>query len=111
MKLAVNYLLDNPDFALGNICFQLIGIPKGSEPAPVMANLILYNCEKKWLLQRKKWDMWKACIFSNIFRFIDDLYTFNNDEFENKYNDICPDERELKKENEELSKPRFWTFL
>ena len=55
--------------------------------------------------------MSKACIFSNIFRFIDDLYTFNNDEFENKYNDICPDERELKKENEELSKPRFWTFL
>ena len=37
-----------------------------------------------------------ARIFSNIFRFIDDLCTFNNDEFENNYDNIFPDELELK---------------
>ena len=31
-------------------------------------------------------------IFSNIFRSIDDLCTFNNDEFESGCNDIYPDE-------------------
>ena len=36
---------------------------------------------------------------SSIFRFIDDLCTFNNGEFENNYNDIYPNELELKKKN------------
>ena len=34
-------------------------------------------------------------IFSSIFSFIDDLWTFDNDEFENNYNDIHIDELEL----------------
>ena len=37
----------------------------------------------------------KAHIFLNIFRLIDDLQTFNNDEFENNYSDIYPDGVEL----------------
>ena len=45
--------------------------------------------------------MRKVGIFSNIFRFIDDLCSFNNDEFENNFDDIYPDELELKKENED----------
>ena len=32
--------------------------------------------------------MRKVRIISNIFRFIDGLCTFNNDEFESNYNDI-----------------------
>ena len=50
---------------------------------------------KKWLIQTKKRDMRKAHIFSNIFKFIDDLFTFNSNYFENDYNDIYPDELEL----------------
>ena len=45
--------------------------------------------------------MWKVHIFSNISGLIDDVYTFNNDELENDYKDIWPDELELKKENED----------
>lgn len=45
--------------------------------------------------------MRKVGIFSNIFGFIDDLCSFNNDEFENNFDDIYPDELELKKENED----------
>ena len=48
--------------------------------------------------------MQKSRIFLNIFRFIDDLYTFNNDEFESNYNDIYPNEPELQKENEDPCK-------
>lgn len=51
----------------------------------------------------------KAHIFLNIFRLIDDLQTFNNDEFENNYSDINCKELELKL-TKVLVKPRFWTF-
>ena len=50
-------------------------------------------------------------IFSNTFRFIDDLYTrFNNNGFENNYNDIYPDELELKKKNIDCCKVSFSFF-
>ena len=55
--------------------------------------------------------MQKACILSNIFRFIDDLCTFKNDKFENNYNDIYPDELEIKKENKGPCKVSFLDFL
>lgn len=41
-----------------------------------------------------------ARISSNIFRFIDNPCTSNNNQFENNYQDIYPDELELEKENE-----------
>ena len=43
--------------------------------------------------------MWKDQIFSNIFRLIDNLCSFNYNEFKNNYNDFFFDELELKKEN------------
>ena len=55
----------------------------------------------------KKRDMRKAWIFLNIFRFIDDLCTFNNDEFENSYSDFYFHELELKKENKDSCKASF----
>ena len=55
----------------------------------------------------KKPDLRKARIFSNTFRFIDDLYALSNEEFENNCNDIYPDELRLKKENEYLCKTLF----
>ena len=84
------------------MCFRLlIGIPTWSDPAPLMASLFLYCYERKRLLQTEKRDMRKVGIFSNIFGFIDDLCSFNNDEFENNFDYIYPDELELKKENED----------
>ena len=47
------------------------------------------------------WDL------SNIFRFIDNLCNFNNDEFENNYNDIYCDELELKREDKDPCKVSF----
>ena len=44
--------------------------------------------------------MRKARIFSNIFRLVDYLCTFDNYEFENNYKNIFTDQLELKKENE-----------
>ena len=89
---------------------QLIGIPVGFDPAPFMANLLLYCYERKWLLQAKKTTgPVKGSYTFKCFSFIDDLYTFNNDEFQNNYNDIFPDQLEIKK-MEILVKPHSLTF-
>lgn len=60
--------------------------------------------EIKWLLQTEKFDLGKARIFSNIFRFFDDLCTLRNDEFESNFNNFYADEMEPKKENKDLCK-------
>ena len=56
-------------------------------------------------------ELQKATIFSNIFRLIDDLCTFNKNEFENNYINIYPDELELKKENKAPCKASFFDLL
>ena len=75
-----------------------------------MTSLFLYYYERKWLLKTKKWDLQKAGIFSSIFKFIGDLWTFDNNKFKNNYNNIYPDELQLKKEMKILVKSSFWNF-
>lgn len=60
--------------------------------------------------RRKKQEMQKAHTFLNISGLIGYVYTFNNNEFENYYKDICPDELELKKVNEDSCQASFCIF-
>ena len=104
-KLAINYLLGNCFFILCSMCFcRFVGIPMLFSPEPFMVNLFLYYYERECLLQTEKWDLLKSWIFSNIFRFIDDLWTFS-DEI------IYHDELILKKENEDLCQASFLDLL
>ena len=109
LKLAINFLLDQCFFHVGNLIFrQVIGIPMGSDPAPFMANLFLYFYENKWLQSTKKQDLIKARKFSNVFRFIDDLCAVNDDfEFRKNFKNIYPSELELKEENISPSEATF----
>jgi len=73
----------------------------GTDPAPFMANLFLYLYEKNFVLQLKKENIIKARKLANVFRFIDELCTINdNDLFENNFKSIYLAEMELKKEND-----------
>ena len=47
-------------------------------------------------------------VFSNIFRFTDNLDTLNNNEFEDNYSNIYPAELEFKRENENPWTPTFF---
>ena len=100
---------------MGSTCFhQLIRIPIGSDPTPYMRKLFLYYHENKRLLQTKNKTCKKVHMFSNIFRFIDDQCTFDNDKSGNSCNNIYPDELELKKDNEDpyiISLRKFNTKL
>ena len=72
----------------------------GSDTAPFFANLFLFFYESRWLKSIKNSYYGAARNFGNIFRFIGDLFSINDgNEFENHYNEICPPELTLKKEN------------
>ena len=79
LKLAISFFLDNHFFSFSKFSFwQIIGIPKCSDPAPFIANLFLYYYERKWLLDTKIKDLHIVHIFSNTFRFVEDLSSTNN---------------------------------
>ena len=101
IKEAVAYLVSNSYLTIGSKIFrQIIGIPMGSDPAPFFANLFLYYYENKWINGLKKTDLITARKIKNIFKFIDDLNSMNDNNifFENIAN-IYPEELELGKEN------------
>ena len=97
MKDAVSYLISNCYFTVGpNIFCQIIGIPMGSDPAPFVANRLLYYYESRGMNERKKKDLIRARKRCNIFIFIDDLNAINDArEFEEHFQDIYPEELEL----------------
>ena len=83
------YLVDNVYISVGNKVFrQCIGIPMGTNCAPLLANLYAFYFEYKIIYERTGSDnMSKVRTFSNIFRHIDDLLTLNNPSFENAISD------------------------
>ena len=66
---------------LGDKCFkQEIGIPMGTDCAPLLANLFLYAYEYQWIVKKvkeKKIHLLKK--FKGCCRYIDDLLLINND--------------------------------
>ena len=105
----ITYLIDNVYISVNNNVFrQVIGIPMGTDCAPFLANLYLYALEYKFLEQLTHDDIDTARRFSNSYRYIDDLLTFNNytlmDEYKHK---IYPKELLLNKENDDDKKCNF----
>ena len=79
---------------------QVIGIPMGSDPAPIFANLFLANKEADWVKAQRKLEAMNSRKISNSLRFADDLLSLNDGSaFEKHYKDIYTTELELKKEN------------
>ena len=67
---------------------------------PFMANLFLYHYESEWVKSLKNSDLQKQDVFSNTFRFIDDLLTINDDNLFMENNDkIYPPELQLNLES------------
>ena len=77
---------------------------------PLFWHLFLHYYERKCLPQTKIWAI-QACPSSIIFRFVDGLCIANNNELENNFENISPDELELKKENYHTCKRSFFEYL
>ena len=97
----IKFLVENIYIQVGNKIFrQTIGIPMGTDCAPLLANLFLFYYEYKFMKEKLKQNSQVAKIFSNTFRYIDDLLKLNNPTFEQEISNIYPQQLELKRTTE-----------
>ena len=94
---AIHYLIDNIYVRFGSSVFrQVIGIPMGTNSAPLLADLFLHIFEYDFMVKTVKQDITKAIQFSNTFRYMDNLFSVNKVVFGNYNSAIYPLELELK---------------
>ena len=94
----VEYLIDNIYVSIGNGVYrQCVGIPMGTDCAPLLANLFLFYYEYKYMRNLIKMNLMLAKKFNNTMRYIDDLLTLNNTSFHLAIDEIYPSELQLKK--------------
>ena len=97
----VEYLIDNIYVSIGNRVYtQRVGIPMGTDCAPLLANLFLFFYEYKYMKNLIKNNIILAKKFNNTMMYIDDLLTLNNTQFDAAIQDIYPQELQLKKTTE-----------
>ena len=90
------FLIDNIYVRFGNSFFrQVVGIPMGTNSAPLLADLFLHTFEYDFMVKTMKQDITKAIQFSNTFRYIYDLFSINNMDFGNYISAIYPSELQL----------------
>jgi hypothetical protein len=73
----LEFLIDNIFVSFGGILFQhVVGIPMGTNCAPLLADLVLYSYESEFLLKLVKDKKFhEARAFNFIYRYIDDVLT------------------------------------
>ena len=95
---ALVYLLDNIYIRFGSKLYrQNVGIPMGTNCAPLVADLFLFCYERdfmKSLTEEKQYDMIDA--FNSTSRYLDDLLNIDNIYFEQMVHRIYPGELQLK---------------
>ena len=98
----LEFLISNIYIKFGAELFrQIIGIPMGTNCAPLLANLYLFSYEYDFMMNLlKKKQLHLARKFNFSYRYIDDLISFNNPEFKKYYKKIYPKELELKETTE-----------
>ena len=109
---ALHYLLDNIYIKLGSKLYrQIIGIPKGTNGAPLVADFCLFCYEKDFMLSlsnNNQTDIIEP--FNSTSRFLNDLSNFDNPYFEHMVGQIYPTELQLNKRILLIQKPSFWNW-
>ena len=96
-----NFLVDNIFIEVGSKIFQqVIGIPMGTDCAPLVADLFLFSFEFDFMRALIRNNMPLARKFNRTFRYIDDLLTLNNPDFCAFIDQIYPEELTLKRTTE-----------
>ena len=84
----------------GMVYQQIVGIPMGTNCAPLIAELFLFCFERDFmsnLHKSKRYDL--IDMRNDTSRYLDDIFTIDNPEFEKHILDIYPTELQLKKAN------------
>ena len=101
MYEALTFLLDNIYIRFGSKLYrQIVGIPMGTNCAPLVADLFLFCYERDFMLslsEDNQSDVIEA--FNSTSRYLDDLLNINNNFFDSMVNRIYPSELQLNKAN------------
>ena len=91
----------------GQLFRQMVGIPMGTNCAPLLADLFLYSYENEFLDKLIK----LARKFNLSYRYIDDLISFNNKRFKEFISDIYPKELTISETTESTSVASYLDLL
>ena len=99
------FLVDNIYVRFGGQLFrQMVGIPVGTNCAPLLAGLLLYSYENEFLDKLLKEGKRKLARKPNLsYRYNDDLISFNNKRFKEFISDIYPKELTISATTESTS--------
>jgi len=109
----LEFLIDNIFVVFGQQVFQqTVGIPMGTNCAPLLADLCLYSYEAEFmqkLLTSNKKTVAKS--FNFTFRYIDDVLSINNPKFSEFLQIIYPRELEIKDTTESSRSASYLDLL
>ena len=98
---AFTFLMENIYVQFDDMVYQqIVGIPMGTNCAPLIADLFLHCYERDFMsnLQKsKRFDLIDK--FNDTSRYLDDIFTIDNPEFAEHIPDIYPRELQLNKAN------------
>jgi hypothetical protein len=105
----LEFLIDNIFVSFGRILFQqVVGIPMGTNCAPLLADLCLYSYESEFLQKLvKDKKMHEAKAFNFTYRYIDDVLSINNSRFAEFLPLIYPPELAVKETTDTASSASF----
>ena len=94
----LEFLVDNIFVVFGGKVFQqIVGIPIGTNCAPLLADIFLYSYEAEFVVFALDWKEKKiASQFNFTYRYIDYVLSINNPHFENYQGQMHPGELEIK---------------
>ena len=109
----LEFLVDNIFVVFAGTVFQqIIGIPMGTNRAPLLADIFLYSYEAEFIQSllsagRKR----LASQFNFTYRYIDDALSINNPDFENFLGQIYSSELEIKDTTENNTSASYFNLL
>ena len=105
----LEFLIDNIFVSFGGTLFQqVVGIPMGTNYAPLLADLFLYSYESEFLQKLvKDKKIHEARAFNFTYRYIDDVLSINNSRFAEFLPLIYPPELEVKETTDTASSASF----
>ena len=110
---ALTFLLDNIYIRFGSKLYrQGVGIPMGTNCAPLVADLFLFCYERDFMLslsEDNQSDVIKA--FNSTSRYLEDLLNINNNIFDSMVNRIYPSELQLNMATCQTPRPHFWIYI
>ena len=96
---ALAFLLDNIYIRFGSKLYrQIVGIPMGTNCAPLLADLFLFCYERDFMLSLSDANQSEVIeVFNSTSRYLDDLLNIDNNFFNSMVKHIYPSELQLNK--------------